>query len=176
MQQICGSQFFPPFLTGVGEREGESKRHFRSLVTGCAEHVIFVCVRSEPLARTLRAKQLAGVNRDRRRAKRYPLRVAVTFCWKRKGGILQTARGITLDISYRGLFILSDLSPLVGAHLKLEVYLPSVRGAAKSVRLHGEGKVIRTKRKGPVLGFGAEVVLQNETSRNAPLCNMGLIN
>ena len=129
-----------------------------------------------PLARTLRAKKLAGGEKDARKAKRYPLKVPVIFCWERKGGVLQEARGTTLDFSYRGVFIVSDFAPLVGAHLELEVYLPSASGEHKSVRLHGEGKVVRASRKGTVLGFAAEVVLQTDTSGDASFCSRGLIN
>lgn len=128
------------------------------------------------MARTLRAKPLVGVDRDARKAKRYPLTAPVTFCWEGGGGILQEAHGTTLDISDRGVFIVSDLSPLVGVHLELEVYLPSASGEPKSVRLHGEGKVVRANRKGPVSGFAAEVVLQTETSGGSVIGTAGLIN
>lgn len=128
------------------------------------------------MASTLRAKELAGVDRERRKAKRYPLRVPVTFWWERGSGILQEAQGTTLDISHRGVFVLCDLAPLVGVHVELEVYLPSASGEPKSVRLHGEGKVVRVMRKGPESGFAAEVVLQTETSGGSPIGPVGLTN
>jgi PilZ domain len=131
---------------------------------------------ADPLTRTLRARQLASVERDARKAKRYPLAVPVNFCWGRRGRVLQEARGTTLDISDRGVFIVCDFIPVVGAHLEIEIHLPSASGEPKSVRLHGEGKVVRASRKGPVLGFAAEVVLQTDTSGDVPLCSMGLIN
>jgi len=128
------------------------------------------------VARTLSAEVLAGVNRELRKAKRYPLRVPVTFCWEDEGGILQEAQGTTLDISDRGLFVISDLLPQVGTHLEVDVYLPSVRGEPKSVRLRGEGKVVRATKKGPESGFGAEVALQTEISGGSVFGTGGLIN
>jgi hypothetical protein len=101
---------------------------------------------------------------DLRKAKRYPLRAPVSFWWERADGILQEGRGATLDISSLGVFIVAALSPPPGVHLELDVYLPSLSGAPKSVQLHGEGKVMRASRKGSESGFAAEVVFQTQSS------------
>lgn len=99
-----------------------------------------------------------------RKAKRYPVSAPVSFWWERADGILQEGRGTTLDISSLGVFIVAALSPPAGVHLEVEVSLPSASGAPKSVQLYGEGKVVRTGRKGSEPGFAAAVVLQTPTS------------
>ena len=101
---------------------------------------------------------------DLRKAKRYPLSAPASFWWERADGILQEGRGTTLDISSLGVFILATLSPPAGVHLEVEVSLRAASGAPKSVQLHGEGKVVRTGRKGSEPGFAAAVVFQTESS------------
>jgi len=126
-----------------------------SVCVGRRVHPYF---RMVTLART--AKKHLGGKKELRRAKRYPLRVPVTF-WLERGDGISKAQGTTRDISYRGVFIVSDLLPLVGAHLDVEVYLPSMSAPSNLVELHGEGKVVRTsRRRGSESGFAAEAVFR----------------
>jgi len=114
--------------------------------------------RVDTLAST--AKKHRGRKKELRKAKRYPLRVPVTFWWERGDGISQEVRGTTLDISARGMFIACHLLPLPGVHLQVEVYLPSVNGIPNLVQLHGEGTVVRAGGKGSESGFAAETVFR----------------
>ena len=78
-----------------------------------------------------------------RKAKRYLLSALTSFRWKTSDGVPQKGQGTTRDISANGVFVLSKLGPQLGAHVELDMYLPSLSGNPKSVHLHGEGKVVR---------------------------------
>ena len=82
--------------------------------------------------------------------------------------MLQEAQGRIRDISSRGVFILAEVLPSPGAHLELNVYLPSLSGTPRSVQLSGEGTVLRVAR-GEVgqSGFAAEVIFHAESSDSA---------
>ena len=103
---------------------------------------------------------------DLRKAKRYSLSAPVSFWWERADRTLQEGQGTTLDISSQGVFIVAALVPPVGVHLEIEVYLPSRGGTAKSMQLHGDGKVVRAGRKGPESGFAAAVMFQTESANS----------
>jgi hypothetical protein len=105
-----------------------------------------------------------GAEVELRRARRYPLSAAVTFCWDPGDGILQEGHGITLDISSSGVFVITDLVPRAGGRLELEIFLSPAGRQSKFVRLHGEGKVVRTNMTGAKSGFAAEVLFQPEGS------------
>lgn len=110
-----------------------------------------------------------------RKAKRYSLSAPVSFWWEGIDGGLQEGQGTTLDISSLGVFIVAALSPPAGVRLELDVYLPSLSGAPKSVQLHGEGKVVRAGRKGPEAWFAAEVAFQTESPGGTVFGNGGVI-
>jgi len=100
-----------------------------------------------------------------RKARRYRLSVPAFYCWERADGILQEAQGITRDISSRGVFILGDALPPAGAHLELNVYLPSLSGTPRSVQLNGEGAVLRAGgAEVGQSGFAVEVIFHTESS------------
>jgi PilZ domain len=108
---------------------------------------------------------LFGVAVELRKSKRYRVLAPVTFLWERPDGLLQEGKGTIRDISDRGVFITGDLVPQRGAHLDLEVYLPSLEAGAGAVQLHGEGTVIRVDRgEGVTTGFAAAVAFQTESA------------
>jgi len=99
-----------------------------------------------------------------RKATRYPLIAPATFCWERADGVLRETQGTTLNISILGVFVVATLFPPAGVHLEIAVCLPAASGAPRSVRLHGEGKVVRAGGIGPESGFAAEVIFRTECS------------
>jgi hypothetical protein len=105
---------------------------------------------------------LAGVELDLRKAKRYSMSATVSFCWIPGDGVLQEGQGITADISSRGVFVITDLALRAGDHLELDVYLQAPGAESRSVHFHGEGRVVRTTKKGGESGFAAEVLFQTE--------------
>jgi|ERR1700687_737439 len=109
------------------------------------------------------AMQLAGAqNVSLRRAKRYPMSAAVTFCWDPGEGVLQEGQGMTLDISSCGVFVITDVVPRAGGRLELEIDLRPTGRNSRLVRFHGEGIVVRTIKNGSESGFAAEVLFQTE--------------
>ena len=109
-----------------------------------------------------------GTHMERRKTKRYRLSAPAFYCWERADGILQEAQGRVRDISSRGVFILAEALPSPGAHLELNVYLPSLGGTPRSVQLSGEGTVLRAGRSEVgQSGFAAEVIFHAESSDSA---------
>jgi hypothetical protein len=77
-----------------------------------------------------------GVARmDRRKALRFNLNVPVRFMWKYHGRRAESATGETRDISFRGLFVVSDACPPVGSTIKARVTLPTPGGLDLVMRL-----------------------------------------
>ena len=72
-------------------------------------------------------------------------------------------KGTIRDISDRGVFIITDTVPPVGAHLDVDVHLPSLDVSSGAVQLHGEGVVVRVETGADEgRGFAARVVFQTE--------------
>ena len=102
---------------------------------------------------------------ERRKNRRYSVS-APAFCWwEHAEGKSEVAQGTTRDISHRGAFIFSMLLPSPGAHIEVDVYLPSVGLTPRSVRLHGEGRVLRVSQaESDPSGFAAEMLFHTESS------------
>lgn len=83
----------------------------------------------------------------------------------RVAGVL-TATSKPPRICYCGAFIDSGfLLPSPGAHIEVDVYLPPLSPTARSVQLHGEGRVLRVNPAGTdPPGFAAEVLFHTESS------------
>jgi hypothetical protein len=99
-----------------------------------------------------------------RRSTRFPLTAPVFFSWVDRDGIMHDHSGTTRNVSMAGAFIAADISPLPGAPIGVDIYLP-VDVSGRTVELHGEGKVARVD--GPGLtgsGFAAEVMFQTRSA------------
>jgi hypothetical protein len=115
---------------------------------------------------------LFGIAVELRKSKRYRLLAPVSFLWERPDGQLQEGKGTIRDISDRGVFVTGDMMPERGAHLDLEVYLPSLEAGGAAVRLHGEGTVIRVVGPGGIsMGFAAAVAFQTEAASGPTVVN-----
>jgi hypothetical protein len=100
-----------------------------------------------------------------RKSRRYRLLAPVSFLWIRPDGQLQEGIGTIRDISDRGVFANGELLPQRGAHIELEVYLPSLDAGGAALQLHGEGTVVRVDRKEKgTKGFAATVAFQTEAA------------
>jgi PilZ domain len=106
--------------------------------------------------------RFTGAGVDLRRAKRYPMIAAVTFCWHPGDGVLHEGHGLSVDISSGGVFVVTDSVPRIGAQLEIDIYLRPTGQESEFVRLHGEGKVVRTDKKDSQVGFAAEVLFRSE--------------
>lgn len=95
-----------------------------------------------------------------------------TFLWERADGLLQESKGNIRDISDRGVFVLGEITPPLGAHLDIDVYLPCLEPEKSAVRLHGEGTVVRVDRSAEsTKGFAATVAFQTESASGPTVVN-----
>jgi hypothetical protein len=80
---------------------------------------------------------------ERRGATRYQLRLVVAFSWKDEAGVLNTGEGRSRDVTSRGIYVHSDLTPPVSAHVDMNVLLPNPQSLTSPAELHAEGRVVR---------------------------------
>ena len=93
-----------------------------------------------------------GVYMERREQIRFGVHAPVDFEWLDEGGVRQQGRGLTRDISPKGLFIYSDSQPPAKADLQVEVFVASINGANTNLWLRTRALVLRgepaTEREG----------------------------
>lgn len=91
---------------------------------------------------------------DRRREVRYEVRAPVTFMWDdhNKGSSLRE-KGVTRDISTKGLYISSSVAPPLGAKLSLAIVFPPLDVGARGTRWGADGTVARVAREDEEMGF-----------------------
>lgn len=107
-----------------------------------------------------------------RKSRRYQLHAPATFLWERPDGLLQKGNGAIRDISDRGVFVSAEIVPPPGAHLDVDVYLPSLEAGGGAVQLHGEGTVVRVEREAEsTKGFAAAVAFQTEAASGPTVVN-----
>jgi hypothetical protein len=82
---------------------------------------------------------------ERREQTRYRVRALVDFNWLDKKGLRRQGRGLTRDISTRGMFIYSSSQPPAKADVEVEVFFRSVTEAVKNIRMKAESLVIRVE-------------------------------
>lgn len=107
-----------------------------------------------------------------RKSRRYRLGAPASFLWERSDGLLEEGGGIIRDVSDRGVYVTGDIAPPFGAHLEVDVYLPSLEAGGCAVQLRGEGTVVRVDREAEgVKGFAATVVFQTEAASGLTVVN-----
>lgn len=74
----------------------------------------------------LRNSQLSP---ERRKRKRFHVKVPVTFTWKKSGGGPFTGKGITRDMSANGAYVVSDTVPPINAIVLMKVHIPQFYGS-----------------------------------------------
>ena len=80
-------------------------------------------------------------NRERTR---YGVRVPVDFEWLEKG-VVRRGRGLTRDISTKGMFIYSDSEPPAMADLRVRVSFRSFAEAERDLQVSAKASVIRVE-------------------------------
>ncbi|HEX4076861.1 MAG TPA: PilZ domain-containing protein [Candidatus Acidoferrales bacterium] len=107
-----------------------------------------------------------GILVELRKSRRYRPLAPASFSWEGPSGLLREAKGAIRDISDRGVFVAGGTVPPVGAHIDVDVRLPSPEARGGGVELHGEGTVVRVDRDAEgIRGFAAEVTFRAEASR-----------
>lgn len=84
-------------------------------------------------------------NADIRRERRYGIAAPVTFWWPGSDGSVQSADGITLDISGRGVLVMASDCPPAGALVQMTVILRRSDGSGRGMTLNAEGVVLRVE-------------------------------
>jgi hypothetical protein len=87
----------------------------------------------------------AGGRDERRRTRRFEIKVPVRFSWIGSDGTRSTGKGKTRDISIHGAFIWAWPVPLPGDAVEVKVEVPSFLIGGTSLRLHGNGTVLRVE-------------------------------
>ena len=81
---------------------------------------------------------------EQREHTRYGVRAHVDFEWMEEG-VLQTGRGLTRDISSKGMFIYSDSRPPTKADLQVKVSFSSFAQTLTKVQMRANSLVIRVE-------------------------------
>ena len=93
-----------------------------------------------------------------RKSKRYYFAAPVSFMWA-SDGKSQSGEGVTHNVNTYGAYIVTDLLPVVGAFIQMEIVLPRISNSRASMCLQGEGVVLRTESPGArgMAGFALQV-------------------
>jgi hypothetical protein len=102
----------------------------------------------------MREAEQAG---DRRKGKRFRLRLAVLFSWRDAQGRLQSGEGWSRDIGSRGIYVSTDTAPPIGTLLEMNIFLPELGYKIRTAEIHAKGQVARIdcELAGQTCGFAA---------------------
>jgi hypothetical protein len=94
---------------------------------------------------------------ERRRSKRFRLRLAVVFSWRDAQGMVQSGEGSSFDISSRGIYVRTKMAPPVGTSVEMNVFLPQPAFDIHAAEIHAKGHVTRIDQGSlaQVCGFAA---------------------
>lgn len=92
---------------------------------------------------------------DRRRARRFDLRVPVICKWNDDQDSKAEVAGFSRNISAVGVFVITPAgAPSVDRTIEIEVFLPPMSDMSPGLQLKSEGHVVRTENVGKGFGFG----------------------
>jgi len=98
---------------------------------------------------------------ERREQTRYGVRAIVKFEWT-ENGVSQQGQGISRDISPKGMFIYSSVSPPAKADLRVDVSFREEASVSTNLQMRAMGLVIRVE--SPVaLGAGQGFAILNRS-------------
>lgn len=80
---------------------------------------------------------------ERRRSKRFRLRLAVVFSWRDAQGMVQSGEGSSFDISSRGIYVRTKMAPPVGTSVEMNVFLPQPANDIRAAEIQAKGHVTR---------------------------------
>jgi hypothetical protein len=91
----------------------------------------------------IRREQQSHGLMERRLQIRYQLSARAVFSWEGPEQERIEREGVTRDISESGAFIVTTSCPPAGASVRVELFLPPLRGPVATVRIRAEMLVIR---------------------------------
>jgi hypothetical protein len=148
-----------------GWQRGTGKRVLAKLLdvqsTWCWEEKQLLCSVEEVILKAHgRGSQKTTLNLEdcleRREQIRFGFHAVVDFEWLDEEGVRQQGRGVTRDISLKGLFVYSVSPPPAKADLQVEVFFATVPGADTNLQLRTKALVLREEpatRRGERHGF-----------------------
>lgn len=101
------------------------------------------------MAHLIRGKEQFVGLLERRRQIRHELSARAVFSWEVPEQERIEREGVTRDISESGAFIVTTSCPPAGASVRVELFLPPLRGTVATVRLRAEMHVIRIEQAPP---------------------------
>jgi hypothetical protein len=110
-----------------------------SLISWCKFQGAGMSISSRHTEATLGGQQL-----EQRRAVRYRIKASVVFRWRGPFGFLQ-GEGVTRDINGTGAYIQTATCPPPAVTAQMEIFLPPLEPAGKSLNVTTEGQVIRVE-------------------------------
>jgi len=94
---------------------------------------------------------------ERRKGKRFRLRLAALFSWRDAQGRLQSGEGWSRNIGSRGIYVKTNTAPPVGTLLEMNIFLPELGYKIHTAEIHAKGQVARIDCEllGQACGFAA---------------------
>jgi hypothetical protein len=94
---------------------------------------------------------------ERRKGKRFRLRLAVLFSWRDAQGLLQSGEGWSRNIGSRGAYVRTNTAPPIGTLLEMNIFLPELGYKIHTAEIHAKGQVARVdcELMGQASGFAA---------------------
>jgi hypothetical protein len=94
---------------------------------------------------------------ERRKGKRFRLRLAVLFSWRDTHGGLQSGEGWSRNIGSRGAYVKTNTAPPIGTLLEMNIFLPELGYKIPTAEIHAKGQVVRVdcELMGQACGFAA---------------------
>jgi hypothetical protein len=80
---------------------------------------------------------------NQRAAVRFELHAEVTFCWLDESGVSRYGDGRTLDISTKGVYVVSATWPPRGASVAMNIDIPWSTSQSRFLQVAVEGRVVR---------------------------------
>ena len=105
---------------------------------------------------------MCGSERPARKEMRFPVGAPVFFRWKDADGNEHRGEGTSRDISQTGAFVLTAVSPPLGADIELRISLVGLLKTMTAGRMELGGRVLRVEETAAGRGIGGFAVLTQE--------------
>ncbi len=99
----------------------------------------------------------ANTQREKRGEKRLGVGVPIVIEWRTEGGAIRRTRGLTRDISQRGLYCFLESPVPSGLPVEFDVVFPTELTAAAPLALHCQGKALRSDVQDRRFGLAASI-------------------
>ena len=97
---------------------------------------------------------MVGSERPARKAIRYAVQAPVSFRWKDEKGNEQRGEGTSRDVSETGAFVLTVVSPPLGADIGITIFFDAVLRIPTAIPMNLDGQVLRVEQIVPSSGIG----------------------